>query len=86
MEVIKSCIMLVLLATVLGGCGMESAEKQVADDAVKQYEIVKRNGDPADICVHAGLVSAAYAQSKDEENYKKWKEIERAECKSAGMP
>jgi len=61
-------------------------EQHVADDAVKQYEMAKRNGTPIDICVHAGLVSAAYLQAKDEENYRRWKQIETGDCDSAGVP
>jgi hypothetical protein len=66
----------------LGG----GVEQHVADDAVKQYEIAKRDGAQMDVCVHAGLVSAAYIQAKDEENYRKWKQIENDECARAGVP
>lgn len=60
-------------------------ENQVALDAVKQYEIAKRNSSAMDAYVHAGLVAASYLQAKDEANYKKWKEIEKEEAKNAGM-
>ncbi len=59
---------------------------QVANDAVDQYNIAKRGGDLIQICVHAGIVSAAYLQAKDEFNYQIWKETETSECKAAGMP
>ena len=36
--------------------------------------------------VQASLVAAAYLQAKDEVNYNKWKAIEKAEAKNAGMP
>ena len=65
---------------------MQQIENQVAEDAVKQYEIAKRNGNATDAYVHAGLVAAAYLQAKDEVNYKKWKDIENEEAKNAGMP
>jgi hypothetical protein len=65
---------------------MQKIENQVAADAVKQYEIAKKNGSAMDAYVHAGLVAAAYLQAKDEENYKKWKEIEKQEAARAGMP
>ncbi len=65
---------------------MSKIEYQVANDAVRQYELAKKHGDPIDVYVHAGLVAAAYLQAEDEENYKKWKNIERQEAKNAGMP
>ncbi|MBB6236544.1 hypothetical protein HDC90_001156 [Pedobacter sp. AK013] len=64
---------------------MATIENQVAEDAVKQYEIAKSGGDKTEIYVHAGLVSAAYLQAKDSVNYKKWKEIEKADAKAAGV-
>jgi hypothetical protein len=69
----------------MGQQGMQQIERRVAADAVKQYEIAKRNGNPIDAYVHAGMVAAAYLQAKDEENYKKWKAIESAEARRAGM-
>jgi hypothetical protein len=65
---------------------MQKIENQVAADAVKQYEIAKRQGDPIQICVQAGFVSAAYLQAKDEANYQRWKKIESEDCQRAGMP
>jgi hypothetical protein len=32
------------------------------------------------------MVSAAFAQAKDEENYARWTSIKRADCRAAGMP
>ena len=59
---------------------------QVAEDAVKQYEIAKRGTDAIQTCVQAGLVSAAFLQAKDEPSYTKWKAIETTDCAAAGMP
>jgi len=39
-----------------------------------------------DVCVHAGLVAAAYLQAKDEENYREWKATEKTDCVAAGLP
>lgn len=64
---------------------MQKAENQVAQDAVRQYEIAKANGSAIDAYGAAGFVCAAYLQAKDEENYKKWKQIEQAEAKRAGV-
>jgi hypothetical protein len=65
---------------------MHRIEQQVAEDAVKQYQIAKRSGTSMDACVHAGLVSAAYIQAKDEDNYQRWKAIEKSDCAIAGVP
>ncbi len=65
---------------------MQRIEQQVAADAVKQYEIAKRNGSAMDAYVQASLVAAAYLQAKDEVNYTKWKAIEKQEAARAGMP
>jgi len=34
-----------------------------------QYEIAARHGGAIDVCVQAGLVTAAYLQAKDESHY-----------------
>lgn len=64
---------------------MQSIENKVAEDAVTQYEIAKNQGDKIQTCVQAGLVSASFLQAKDEENYNKWKAIEKQDCKAAGL-
>lgn len=80
----------VLLAMVMTGC--DSQEQQintihakVADDAVEQYGIAKKQGDKVQICAQAGIVSAAYMQAKDEPKYNEWKAVEKADCKAAGI-
>ena len=64
---------------------MNKIENQVAADSVEQYNIAKRQGDAMQICVQAGMVSAAYLQAKDESNYQTWKTTEDADCKAAGV-
>lgn len=64
---------------------MNKIENQVALDAERQYEIAKKNGSDMDAYVHAGMVAAAYLQAEDEENYKKWKEIEKKAGKKVGL-
>ncbi len=59
---------------------MKPFKDQVAKDAVEQYEIASRHGAASDICVHAMMVSAAYLQAKDEPNYARWKQTEKADC------
>ena len=58
---------------------------RVIFDAIQQYEFVKRNGDPVDICLHAGIVTAGWLDAKHEDEYRRWKAIEKADCKVAGM-
>jgi hypothetical protein len=53
---------------------------RVVNDSIQQYEIAARSGTKVDACVHAGLVAAAAIQAKDEDLFRKWKEIERYEC------
>ena len=64
---------------------MDKIENQVALDTEKQYEIAKRNGSNMDAYVQAGMVAAAYLQAEDENNYKKWKEIETELAKKIGL-
>ena len=64
--------------------GMTKVTNKVASDVVKQYEIAKRNGNRVDVCVHAGLVKAAYLQAKDEPNFQKWTAIEASDCAYLG--
>ena len=65
--------------------GMADIHNQVANDAVTQYEIAKRQGDPIQVCVQAGLVSAGWLQAKDEARYVAAKATEKADCARAGM-
>lgn len=64
---------------------LQKIENQVASDQVAQYNIAKSQGDPIQICVQAGMVSAAYLQANDSSNYNRWKEIEKSDCRAAGM-
>ncbi len=61
-------------------------EGSVARDVIDQYKIAKRSGGPMDACVHAGLVKAVFLQAKDEDKYKEWQAVERADCSAAGLP
>lgn len=58
----------------------------VAGDFEEQYDVAKRGGDSMQMCVHAGIVSAAYLQAKDETNYRRWQAIEISDCRAAGLP
>ncbi|MGB5819839.1 MAG: hypothetical protein WBG90_10175 [Saonia sp.] len=93
---IKFIIAVIFLITITGyffGGGLENQvenemnkiEVKVAEDAIKQYEIAKRNGYAIDAYVQAGLVAASFLQADDEENYRKWKQIEEQEEKNVGL-
>jgi len=89
-------LQLAMLVVIVGGAyygwkyltasGMSDIERQVAEDAVKQYEIMKRQGSPIERCSYAGMVVAAYVQAKDEGNVARWKTIEAEDCRKAGVP
>jgi len=64
---------------------LDSIKNQVAADSVNQYNIAKAQGDPIQICVQAGMVSAAYLQANDQVNYNTWKNIQKEDCRAAGM-
>jgi len=64
---------------------MQSIEREVATDSVREYRIAKRQGDKMQICVQAGMVSAAFLQANDEVNYRKWKGVEETDCSRAGL-
>lgn len=89
---ITAVAVLIIVVVVLNGnyksaeIGMQQIKNQVAEDAVKQYEIAKKNGSAIDAYSAASMVCAAYLQAKDEANYAKWKAIEKEEAKRAGMP
>lgn len=57
-----------------------------ANNAVKQYEIAERHGDKMQMYVQASICAATYLQAQDEENYKKWKEIEKSLGRKVGIP
>lgn len=65
--------------------GMDKIYYQVVQDSIDQYNIAKKQGDAMQICVQAGLVSAAYLQAKNQEKYDEWKSIEKADCRVAGL-
>lgn len=64
---------------------MEENAYKVAADYIEKYEIALIQGDEMQICVQAGLVSAAFLNAKDQEQYNKWKSIEANRCQEAGI-
>lgn len=65
---------------------LQNTENEVAAKEMKAYEMAKQNGTPIDICVQAGLVSAAYLQANDGANYPLAKAREKVDCQNAGVP
>ena len=87
----KKIVTVLAIAVTLTGCDqaveaqMDSTYDKVSSDMVAQYDIAKKQGDPMQTCVQAGMVSAAYLQAKDETKYNEWKAIEKTDCKAAGI-
>lgn len=65
---------------------LRTIQTQVADDAIRQYNISSRSGSAMDRCVQAGFVAAALLQAQDEPRYAVWKGTEAKDCKAAGVP
>ncbi|MDD3236568.1 MAG: zinc-ribbon domain-containing protein [Candidatus Gastranaerophilales bacterium] len=82
---IVGLIILTSFVGIFSDTEMSSIENKVAEDAVEQYNIAKAQGDKMQACVQAGLVSAAYLQAKDSDNYNKWKATEKTDCNKAGI-
>jgi len=65
---------------------MKKITRKVADDQIKRFEIAQKNGGSVmDVCVQAGLVTAALLQDQDARRYADWKQIEKRTCKEAGL-
>lgn len=65
---------------------MKKITRKVADNQIKQFEIAQKNGGSVvDVCVQAGLVTAALLQDQDARRYADWKQIEKRTCKEAGL-
>ena len=64
---------------------MSYIHDKVMADKVEQYDMTKRHGSPMEL-VEAGRVARAYRQAKQEAFYATWKDVERRDCKAAGVP
>lgn len=95
-KVLKVIVAIVIIGVFIGyfaGGGMEgevnrqmdNIENQVAQDAVRQFEIAQKNGSNIDAYSAASMVVAAYLQAEDEENYKKWKLVQDEYGKKLGL-
>ncbi len=86
----KAIVAIVLLLGISAAIVVKNAATRVGNDdvaasAIRQYEIAKRGGNAMDAYFQAGLVAAAFLQAGDEENYRKWKDIERTDGRNAGV-
>jgi hypothetical protein len=59
---------------------MQDILDKVVDDAEREYQMARRGGSEVDICVHAGMVAAAYLQAHDQSGYNRWKMREKSDC------
>ena len=80
LSTIKSIVLFAVGIWYFYGGGVE---REVASDEIEQYEMCLRNNDLIGASAHAGVVSAAYLQAGDEENYRKWKNLEDDAMKKA---
>ncbi|MDH3347189.1 MAG: hypothetical protein OEM02_03695 [Desulfobulbaceae bacterium] len=60
-------------------------DNQVVQYVLHQYEMVKEQGDPYKICHQASIVRATYFEVNDVTNYRKWKKIEKSDCKRSQL-
>jgi hypothetical protein len=63
----------------------ENLHQGVANDLEQRYEMAVRHGSRMDEYVAASLVTEAYLQAKDEDNYRKWRAIQRRAARRAGV-
>lgn len=66
--------------------GLHRIESQVALDAAQACLIAIRSGAVMDAYVQAGIAAAACLSAHDEENYRKWNQMERQLGMKAGIP
>jgi hypothetical protein len=64
---------------------MDKTSITIAEDAIKQFNIAYRTENYMDAYTQASFIAISYLDAKDTENYKKWKEIEKALGKKIGL-
>jgi len=92
-KAIISIIILIIVIWFIFGGGqtkvanqqLDEIKNQVAEDAVQQYRIAKRQGDKMQTYTQASLAAVAYLQAKDETNYIKWKAVQDSCGKEVGL-
>jgi hypothetical protein len=62
-------------------------EHHVAQQEITDYEFAKQHSNSRiELCMRAGVVAEAYLSAHDDEDYDKWKAIEREDCAAGGIP
>jgi hypothetical protein len=68
---------------------IQEMDQHMADnavsDAIKEYEAARLGTDKSQIYVKAGAVTAAYMDANDQNNYLKWRDIEKQAAVEAGI-
>lgn len=65
---------------------MQDASSSAAEDTIEEYRIVSRDGDKMQMCVISGIIAEQYLGAKDVNKYHQWKDINKRDCKAAGVP
>lgn len=65
---------------------ISAAQAKMTEEYIQQYEIIKRQGNSTEKCMHANLIKGGFLGAKDEANYAKWRIIAEQDCKAAGIP
>lgn len=93
----KSYLLITCIAAIsLSSCGemindqaiksMNDVSAAIAKDQIETYNLAVKGGDKIEIYSNAMMVTEAFKQAKDEENYLKWKAITEKHKKEAGIP
>ena len=65
---------LIFISFLFASC-LGSIEEQVVQDSLERYQMALASGDKLQINIEAGMVTEAYKQAGDQENYIKWLDI-----------
>lgn len=60
-------------------------KKEITDSIDEYNATLKNDNNPLDICMNAGKVKAAYEHAKDHNNTEIWDDIEKTNCRNAGL-
>lgn len=58
---------------------VKETQNPIIQDAIEQYNSIKRNGSSYKVSKHAGFVADAFLNAGDKKNYSKWKKIKEKE-------
>ncbi len=95
MSIFRLSLALVVTMAPLAGCDAASEVQadlvdgqmnSFAKEQIEVYNIAKKNDDKMQTCTQAMAIAQIFLQSKDEQNWKIWKEKEKTDCEAAGIP